>query len=90
MYKACVKRVYKAFGVPAQASFKKKTGHVTVKFSTDLRMVLYRWYYLDYIEDSGHLSAVASLKIRELQKPEALLKTNRILNKSYVNRLRII
>jgi hypothetical protein len=42
MYKACVKRVYKAFGVPAQASFKKKTGHVTVKFSTDLRMVLYR------------------------------------------------
>jgi hypothetical protein len=46
MYKACVKRVYKAFGVPAQASFKKKTGHVTVKFSTDLRMVLYR-----YIED---------------------------------------
>jgi hypothetical protein len=53
MYKACVKRVYKAFGVPAQASFKKKTGHVTVKFSTDLRMVLYReeerWYYIDGI-----------------------------------------
>jgi hypothetical protein len=52
MYKACVKRVYKAFGVPAQASFKKKTGHVTVKFSTDLRMVLYR----QAIKKTGHVA----------------------------------